>query len=200
MLDNSGFGLESTPFGIQVSLGRPGRKMRYKTIPVLSFLFFIPTLLSFAYAQPQIGEKPPGFITSTLEGKRIALKDYWEQQGKKVLVLSFFATWCQPCKEDLKYLQKVQDKNADKGLQVVAVLTQDTSKEDRVRGFMRELGVTLSVLIDEYGIIGKRYAVTALPCNFVVDKGGVLKAKYFGYGEDVKKRFENQLMGLLSKP
>jgi len=174
--------------------------MRYKTIPVLSFLFFIPTLLSFAYAQPQIGEKPPGFITSTLEGKRIALKDYWEQQGKKVLVLSFFATWCQPCKEDLKYLQKVQDKNADKGLQVVAVLTQDTSKEDRVRGFMRELGVTLSVLIDEYGIIGKRYAVTALPCNFVVDKDGILKAKYFGYGADVKRHFEGQLRNLLLNP
>jgi len=65
---------------------------------------------------------------------------------------------------------------------------------------MGELGVTPSVLMDEYGIIGKRYAVTALPCNFVVDKNGILKAKYFGYGEDVKKRFENQLMGLLSKP
>lgn len=174
--------------------------MRYKAIPILIFLLFSPTLLTSAYAQPQIGEKAPGFITSTLEGKRIALKDYWEQQGKKVLVLSFFATWCQPCKEDLRYLQKVQDQHGDKGLLVVAVLTQDTSKEDRVRNFMRELGVTLSVLMDEYGIIGKRYAVTALPCNFVVDKDGILKAKYFGYGEDVKKRFENQLMGLLSKP
>jgi len=173
--------------------------MKYKAIPILIFLF-LSTLLASAYAQPEIGEKAPGFITSTLDAKRIALKDYWEQQGKKVLVLSFFATWCQPCKEDLRYLQKVQDQHGDKGLQVVAVLTQDTSKEDRVRNFMGELGVTLSVLMDEYGIIGKRYAVTALPCNFVVDKGGVLKAKYFGYGEDVKKRFENQLMGLLSKP
>ena len=58
-------------------------------------------------AIPKIGEKIPGFITSTLEGKRIALKDYREQQGKKVLVLSFFATWSQPCKEHLRYLQKV---------------------------------------------------------------------------------------------
>jgi len=174
--------------------------MKYKAIPILICLLFSPTLPPSAYAQPHIGEKTPGFITSTLDGKRIALKDFWEQQGKKVLVLSFFATWCQPCKEDLRYLQKVQDQHGDKGLQVVAVLTQDTSKEDRVRNFMGELGVTLSVLMDEYGIIGKRYAVTALPCNFVVDKDGILKAKYFGYGEDVKKRFENQLMGLLLKP
>ncbi|MBU1207293.1 MAG: hypothetical protein KKH04_10265 [Proteobacteria bacterium] len=40
-------------------------------------------------------------MTSTLEGKRIALKDYWEQQGKRVLGLSFFATWCQPCRRNL---------------------------------------------------------------------------------------------------
>jgi peroxiredoxin len=173
--------------------------MRYKAIPILISLLFSLTLLSSVHAQPQIGEKAPGFITSALDGKRIALKDYWEQQGKKVLVLSFFATWCQPCKEDLKYLQKVQNQHGDKGLQVVAVLTQDTSKEDRVRNFMGELGVTLSVLIDEYGIIGKRYVVTALPCNFVIDDG-ILKAKYFGYGEDVKKKFQKQLMGLLSTP
>ena len=90
--------------------------MRYKAIPILIFLF-LPTLLSFAYAQPQIGEKTPGFITSTLDGKRIALKDYWEQQGKRALVLSFFATWCQPCKEDLRYLQEVQDLKGDKSQQ-----------------------------------------------------------------------------------
>lgn len=174
--------------------------MKYRVIPILIFLLFVPTLLPLSYAQPQIGEKIPGFIASTLDGKRIALKDYWEQHGKKVLVLSFFATWCQPCREDLRYLQKVQDQSGDKGLQVVAVLTQDTSKEDGVRNFMRELGVTLSVLMDEYGVIGKRYSVTALPCNFVVDKDGVLKAKYFGYGEDVKRHFEGQLRNLLLNP
>lgn len=124
--------------------------MKCKTIPILISLLFSLTLLSLAYAQPQIGEETPGFITSTLDGKQIALKDYWAQQGKKVLVFSFFATWCQPCKEDLKYLQKIQDKNADKRLRVLAVLTQDSSKEDRVRIFTTELGVTLSGLMDEF--------------------------------------------------
>jgi peroxiredoxin len=169
--------------------------MRYKVIPIL-ICVFLSILLSSVYAQLQIGEKAPGFITSALDGKRIALKDYWEQQGKKVLVLSFFATWCQPCKEDLKYLKKVQDKNADKGLQVVAVLTQDSSKGKTVKEFMGKLGVDLPVLTDEYGIIGKRYAVTALPCNFVIDKDGILKAKYCGYSEDVKRHFEGQLRNL----
>ena len=70
----------------------PGKEMKYKAIPILIFLLFNPILLSSIHAQPQIGKKTPGFITSTLDGKRIALKDYWEQQGKKLLVLCFFDT------------------------------------------------------------------------------------------------------------
>jgi len=174
--------------------------MRYKSIPVLIFLLIAGVLSSPTYAQPQIGEKAPGFITSTLDSKRIALKDYMEQQGKKVLVLSFFATWCQPCKEDLKYLQGVQDQHGSLGLQVLCVLTQDTAKTDAVRDFMKKLVVSLPVLTDEYGIIGKRYAVTALPCNFLVDKEGILKAKYLGYSEAVKRHFEGQLRNLLLNP
>lgn len=174
--------------------------MRYKTIPILMFPLFACALLPLASAQPQVGEKTPGFITSTLEGKRVVLKDYWEQQGKKVLILSFFATWCHPCKEDLPYLQKVQDQYGDHGLQVLSVLTLDQSNEGAARTFMQKLGVNLPVLVDEHGIIAKRYAVTGLPCNFVVDKEGVLQAKYLGYSEDVKIYFERQLKKLFSSP
>ena len=147
-----------------------------------------------------MGEKAPGFITSTIDGKRIALKDYWENQGKKVLILSFFATWCQPCKEDLKYLQKVQDQHGPRGLQVLCILTQDSSKESVVKEFMGKLGVHLPVLTDEFGIIGKRYTVTGLPSNFVVNKEGILKAKYLGYSEEVKRHFEKRLIEVLSPP
>lgn len=174
--------------------------MKYRAIPILIFLLVGLTLLPLSYAQPQIEEKAPGFITSTLDGKRIALKDYWEQHGKKVLVLSFFATWCHPCKEDLKYLQKIQDQYRSRGLGVFCVLTQDSAKMEAVKKFMHELGVELLVLLDENGIIGKRYRVTGLPCNFLIDKEGMLKAKYLGYSEAVKRDFEGRLKGLLSIP
>jgi peroxiredoxin len=180
------------------------REMRARERPMylksLLTFFICLSLITPALAQPQIGEKAAGFITSTLDGKRIALKDYWEKQGKTVMVLSFFATWCQPCKEDLKYLQKVQDQYGEKGLQVVAVLTQDSSKEAAVNEFMSKLGVNLPVLTDEYGIIGKRYAITYLPTNFMIGKDGVLKGRYFGYSEDVKRHFEEQLKNLLLNP
>jgi len=166
----------------------------------LAFILSVLLASDFIHAQAQTGEKAPGFITSTLSGQRMVLKEYWEKQGKRVVVLSFFATWCQPCKEDLKYLQKVQDQHGSLGLQVLCVLTQDSSKEDGVRKFMQGLGVKLPVLLDEHGIIGKRYGVTGLPCNFVIDGEGILKAKYLGYSEAVRRDFEGRLKGLLSIP
>ncbi len=173
------------------------RKASRTFLPLLFLLFFLPS----ASALAQVGEKAPGFITSTLEGKRVTLKEYWEQQGKKAIVLSFFATWCHPCKEDLKYLQGLQGQLGGQGFQVLAVHTQDPSaKAEGIKKFLEELGVSLPVLLDEYGIIGKRYGVTALPCNVLIDKAGTLQAKYLGYSEAVKKDFEGKFKPLLGPP
>ena len=174
-----------------------------KSIALVSLLVLAVWLgdLPCASAQIRVGEKAPGFITNTLEGKRVALKEYWEQKGHKAIVLSFFATWCQPCKEDLKYLQTLQEQLGSRGFQVLAVHTQDpSSKAEAVKKFIDNLKVNLPVLLDEYGIIGKRYGVTALPCNVLIDKEGTLRAKYLGYGDAVKKDFEGRLKPLLSPP
>ncbi len=174
------------------------KSLKLSLTAILVFCFFLCFFLPMSYAQPKIGEKAPGFITSTLDGKRMALKDYWEQKGSKAIVLSFFATWCEPCKEDLKYLQKVQNEYTGQGIQILAVLTQDSSKEEVTRKFLQGLGVQLPVLLDENGIIGKRYAITGLPCNFLVDQGGTLKAKYLGYSEAVRQDFEKRLKEILA--
>jgi peroxiredoxin len=175
--------------------------LKKKAPQTILLLFLWLFLLPSASAQAQVGEKAPGFITSTLEGKRVSLKEYWEQQGKKAIILSFFATWCQPCKEDLKYLQGLQEQLGSQGFQVLSVLTQDSSaKADAVKKFLQDLGVNLPVLLDEHGIIGKRYGVTALPCNVLIDKEGTLQAKYLGYNEAVKKDFEGKFRPLLASP
>lgn len=174
--------------------------MRFKIISILVFLIFSFSLTPRAAAQPPIDTQAPGFITATLDGEKVALKEYWEQKGKKVVVLSFFATWCRPCIDDLKYLQKIQKRYEDKGLQVVCILTQDPAKEKAVREFIKKLGVNLPVLLDEFGIIGKRYQVTVLPFNCLIDQEGVLRAAYLGYNTEVKQRFENELNNHIEKP
>jgi peroxiredoxin len=174
-----------------------------KKIAAVSLLVLAAWLadLPSAFGQTQVGQKAPGFMTTTLEGKRVSLKEYWEQKKHKAIVLSFFATWCHPCKEDLKYLQGLQEQLGSRGFLALAVHTQDPSaKAEAVKNFLDSLKVSLPVLLDEYGIIGKRYGVIALPCNVLIDQGGILRAKYLGYGEAVKKEFEGRLRSLLAPP
>jgi peroxiredoxin len=71
-------------------------------------------------------------------------------------------------------------------------------REQAVKGFLNKLGVSLPVLTDEYEIIGKRYGLIALPSNFVIDREGILRAKYLGYSEEVKRDFERRLKELLA--
>ena len=172
---------------------------RYKVligiIGILSFSF-----VQITFAQIKVGQKVPDFATSTLDGKRFALKEYLKQPENKVLILTFFATWCEPCGDNLKYLQKIQDQYRDQGLQVLCVFTGRLSKAKAAKKYLQKLDVNFPVLLDKRRAISKRYKVTGLPCNYAIDREGFLKFKCLGCSEDVKRKFEDNLRDLLQIP
>jgi len=164
-------------------------------IAVLGFLTF--SFVPVTYAQVRIGQKAPDFATTTLDGEKFVLKEYLSQPGNKVLILTFFATWCEPCKDDLKFLQKLHDQYKDQGLRVLCVFTGRLSKVKAAKEYLAKLEVNLPVLLDKRRVVSKRYKVTCLPCNYVIDKEGILKFKCLGCSEDVKRKFEVNLRDLL---
>lgn len=159
---------------------------------VLTFSF-----VPVTFAQVKIGQKVPDFVTTTLDGQRFALKDYLRQPDNKVLILTFFATWCEPCGDNLKYLQKIQEQYRDQGLQVLCVFTGRLSKAKAAKKYLKKLDVNFPVLLDKRRAISKRYKVTGLPCNCAIDREGFLKFKCLGCSEEVKRKFEDNLRDLL---
>ena len=167
-------------------------------IAILGILSF--SFASATFAQVKIGQKVPDFVTTTLDGQRFALKDYLKQPGNKVLILTFFATWCEPCGDDLKFLQKLHAQYGDQGLRVLCVFTGRISKVKAAKKYIEKLEVNLPVLLDKRRIVSKRYKVTGLPCNYAIDREGFLKFKCVGCSEEVKQKFEGNLKDLLSIP
>ena len=159
---------------------------------LLTFIFVPATS-----AQVKVGKKVPDFATTTLDGQKFVLKDYLKQPGNKVLILTFFATWCEPCGDDLKYLQRLNDQYKDQGLRVFCVFTGRISKVKAAKEYLKKLDVNLPVLLDKKRVISKRYKVTGLPCNYAIDREGILKFKCLGCSEDVKRKFEEYLKDLL---
>lgn len=128
-------------------------------------------------AAGEIGSRLPDFSVKDLQGREISSADL---RGKVVLI-DFWATWCQPCKKEMPGYQKLVDRYGPGGFAVVG-FKLDTMKdvEDPVR-FARKIGVRypLAVAVDD--IKQKFGGIEGLPTTLIYDRGGILRKKIIGF-------------------
>jgi thiol-disulfide isomerase/thioredoxin len=136
----------------------------------------------------------PDFTLNNLDGAPVSLDDF---KGKVVLV-NFWATWCEPCKEETPDLQAVYEKLKDQGLVIVGVdlynaeRSQNVSLQE-VRQFANRYGVTYPIVLDESGGVGQAYAIHPIPTSYFIDQQG--KVRYLKIGQlsmsDVERVFRS---------
>ncbi len=122
----------------------------------------------------EVGERAPTFVAPRLIGSGdVRLTDF---RGKPVL-LNFFASWCEPCRDELPLLEKAY---AAGKTAVVGVLFKDSASG--ARSFLREVGVTFPT-VDDDGGIARAYRVDfkpGLPMTYAIDRSGKLVARHIG--------------------
>jgi thiol-disulfide isomerase/thioredoxin len=109
-----------------------------------------------------------------------------EQQAKAVLI-SFFATWCKPCKKEMPFLQQLSLDYKDKGLRVVSVaIDKDEATWPQIGELVKANHVTYPIVKDRYNLIARQYLgdKTALPSVFIVNKDGKVAMVKQGYEKD----------------
>jgi thiol-disulfide isomerase/thioredoxin len=112
---------------------------------------------------PSEGTKP-AFVLSDLSGADVRLA---AQQGRVVLV-HFFATWCEPCREELPALKRLVERSAAKPVAVLAISVGEV--DARVVRFMEGLPVNFPVLLDRERAVAKSWDVYTLPTTYVLDE------------------------------
>lgn len=116
----------------------------------------------------RLGGVAPDFTSWDLDGKRVGLTDF---RGRTVL-LSFWATWCTACRDEMPALQALRDRYAGEGFSVLAVNYRETS-QDRMRQYLAGINVDLRAIIDPDGAIADAYGVdVGLPVNVLIDAVG----------------------------
>jgi thiol-disulfide isomerase/thioredoxin len=94
-------------------------------------------------------------------------------------VVNFWATWCEPCKDEMPALQKLYDKHADGGLQVVSVL-HDHASEEEVREYLEALEISYPCIRPHRGYPAKWKGLGVLPTTYLIDGEGVILRRYVG--------------------
>lgn len=132
----------------------------------------------------RIGKVAPDFVLPALDGTRVKLSSY---RGRPV-VLTFFASWCHPCEEDMPVLEKAQ-LEAGNRIAVIGVNYQDIASD--TRDFVNRLGVTFPTLVEDTAEnpVAKRYDVHAMPDTVFIDAEGVVRNRLYGTvtTDDLKK-------------
>ncbi|MEJ7809900.1 MAG: TlpA disulfide reductase family protein [Gemmatimonadaceae bacterium] len=141
-------------------------------------LFAATRFLGDELFQVTIGSDAPNFSAVTLdaEPEPRALRDYRGQ----VVLLNVWATWCEPCKIEMPSIEGLHREFGGRGLRVIAVSIDDPGEAERIRGFVREYGLTFDVLHDPSGRISRAYQTTGVPETFVIGKDGVIRKKVIG--------------------
>ena len=123
-----------------------------------------------AAGHARVGGTTPDFSSWDLNGKQVSLSAL----GRRPVLLTFWATWCTVCRDELPALQRLQDQYQSGGFTVLAVNYRESSS-DRMRKYLSGLGVSLQTVIDPEGAIGAAYGVdVGLPVNVLSDRSGTV--------------------------
>ena len=146
-----------------------------------------------ARAEVKPGEKSPDFAAKTFAGSDLRLSSL---RGKVVL-LDFWASWCEPCKKELPLLAKMAPRLKSRGIEIVAVnIDEDKQK---ALDFLRTHGLALTVVADTGKAIVGRWEPPKMPSSFAIDKAGVVRAVNGGFEPGDESKLEAQLTALAGK-
>lgn len=144
-----------------------------KSLRTLAFVLLIVVASSFAADKP---EAAPRFNAKTLSGEMF---NNTSIKGKVVL-LQFWATWCQYCRSEQQIVDELQKEFADKGLIVLAVDVGESKK--KVKKYLEENSRSVRIVLTEDTNLAAMYAATRYPIYVVIDRDGNIAGQQNGAG------------------
>lgn len=122
-----------------------------------------------------VGDAAPDFTLPTLDGETISLSEF---RGRPTVV-NFWASWCNPCREEFPLLAAALEEYANEDLAVVGVTYQDIDSDSRA--FVEEMDAVWPQAVDDGGATAQSYGVRAIPLTFFVDADGLIADRVIGF-------------------
>jgi peroxiredoxin len=123
---------------------------------------------------------PAPFTLRALDGASVPLTDLTRD---RVVVLNFWATWCEPCTVEMPTLESLWSRYRDRGLTVVGVSVDRGAPRGLIEPYVRSMKLTFPILLDPEMKTATAWRVTGLPATFVIRPGGEVAGFAFGARE-----------------
>ncbi len=124
-----------------------------------------------------VGSERPDFRLGSSTGEFVTANDF----DGEVLLINFWATWCEPCKREMPMLMELQKQYSPRGLQVVGIALDDVQN---ARDFAREYAISYTILVGGGDVMQTSHTYGnvdgVLPYSVLVDRSGIIRWQYIG--------------------
>lgn len=150
------------------------RRLLFLVMVGLIFWALYQSLYNNQPTRPEVGDLAPNFTLTTLDGKESSLEDL---KGK-VVMINFWASWCEPCRTEMPAMQEAYEKYKDQGFEIVAVNIAET--DVTAASFARQYGLTFPIWMDRDREVTQLYKIGPIPSSLFVDSNGKITYRYEG--------------------
>jgi len=159
----------------------------------ISFVAFLVLFAAFSIGAQDIKTKvAPDFTLPDVDGNRVTLSELY---GKGPIYISFWATWCKPCREELKIIEGLYEKYGERGFKVLAINTEGPRALSKIKSYVKSNGWTFNILIDNDGeIFRRKYKGFAQPYTILTDPQGQIIFSSVGFKPGDETRIEELIL------
>lgn len=140
-----------------------------------------------------IGEAAPAFSLKDMKGDTVTL----DSMKGKVVFLDFWATWCDPCREEFPELDALYKKYGKDEFEVIGISVDKS--ESNVAEFLKKRPVSFTILTNTKDGVAEAYSLPGMPTGFIIGKDGVIKYRHVGFSKAFLPVYEREIIELLKQ-
>ena len=167
-----------------------------KFLLLLIFILIVSLPILAQNEEDLTGRKATNFKLINLDGKYVELNN---ETGNGPILLSFWATWCKPCLEEMAEYNKIYNQYKDKGFTLLAISTDAEKSIAKVKPYIKSKGYNFTVLLDSNNEVARKYYAQQIPYTVLIDKNGNIVYSHLGFMKGDEQKVEKLISELLEK-